>query len=185
MRNECRDALSALCDGEVVDPELVREALGDPNAPGLLVAVARTRAELTAEVPEPSRALDDRITSELARFQPARLAAIRRRVGAGGIRGALVGTAAGLVAGWLLGSVPNPAHLALVTPPPPLSARVAPLAVPEATKAALAAIDRPPATLADEQASDRAAPVASRVVTFSGAGTWTEVEAPRDGEVRR
>jgi len=55
--NACHvDALSAMFDGEQVDPTLLREALDEPDAPQWLVDFAAWRAEFRQDTSQPSAA---------------------------------------------------------------------------------------------------------------------------------
>jgi len=112
MRPECWDALSALCDGEVVEPDLVREALLDRQAAGFLVAIAETRAALCDESDEPSPAFDARMLQAFARLESKGVLGVVRRLTQRPARMVILGTAAGLVAGLLTGALVAPRMLA-------------------------------------------------------------------------
>ena len=112
MKPECWDALSELCDGEVVEPDLIREALLDRQATAFLVAIAETRAALCDEADVPSPAFDARMAREFARLEHKGLSAVVRRLTHPSARTVLLGTAAGLIAGLLTGALVVPRMLA-------------------------------------------------------------------------
>jgi hypothetical protein len=64
------DALSAMFDGESVDPAILREALTDPAAPDWLVEFAAWRAELRQD---PSRPSDEFYRAMEPIVRPSRL----------------------------------------------------------------------------------------------------------------
>ena len=126
MRVDLRDALSALADGEAVDPDLVAEALLEPDATTLIVTLAETRFTLRDTSSEPSGAFSERVEQALTLERRPRLLVVKR-LGPAVCAG--LGLTAGLLVGvWLLpmaagrgpASVPGPVpHAAVAVAPAP------------------------------------------------------------------
>jgi negative regulator of sigma E activity len=91
-----RDALSALGDGEAVDPDLVAEALLEPDAATLIVTLAETRFTLRDTSSEPSAAFSVRVEQALTLERRHRLLVVKRLAPA-------VCAGLGLTAGLLVG----------------------------------------------------------------------------------
>jgi negative regulator of sigma E activity len=120
-----RDALSALADGELAEPDLVAEALLEPDATTLIVTLAETRYTLRDTSSEPSGSFSERVERALTLERGSRLLVIKRlapAVCAG------LGLTAGLLVGvWLsplatgrapVASAPVPAAVFTVAPAP-------------------------------------------------------------------
>jgi hypothetical protein len=131
VRPELRDALSALADGEVADPDLVAEALLEPDAPALIVTLAEARAHLRDTTSEPSAALSASVEQALA-AHGRRPALVLLRTFTPALYAGL-GLTAGILVGVLLapGSGPMPT-IAVRTPAPAVTtgAPATPLPVP-------------------------------------------------------
>ena len=112
MKPECWDALSGLCDGDVVEPDLVREALADREAAAFLVAIAETRAALCDEADVPSPEFDARMARAFDNLEPKGALGVAWRSAHRPARRVFVAAAAGLVAGLLTGALAVPRMLA-------------------------------------------------------------------------
>jgi hypothetical protein len=91
-----REALSALADGEVVEPDLVAEALLEPDATTLIVTLAETRFELRDTSGEPSGSFSERVEQALTLERRSRFLVVKRMAPA-------VCAGLGLTAGLLVG----------------------------------------------------------------------------------
>jgi hypothetical protein len=127
VRAELRDALSALADGEVADPQLVAEALLEPEAAALIVTVAETRARLRDSTSEPGPAFSARVERAMAAESRRAIVLVRR---AAPVLYAGLGLTAGILVGVLIGPGgasqlpmvigPPPAPVAAIAAPPPM-----------------------------------------------------------------
>jgi hypothetical protein len=135
VRAELRDALSALSDGEVADPQLVAEALLEPDAATLIVTLAEARASLRDSTGEPSDAFSARVQQALAAEGRPGLVLVRRFTPA---LCAGLGLTAGILVGVMFapaGTAPAPATVsrpvtpAVVTAASPTPLPSAPTAV--------------------------------------------------------
>jgi negative regulator of sigma E activity len=166
VRADLRDALSALADGEVADPQLVAEALLEPDAATLIVTLAEARATLRDTTSQPADAVSIRIERALARDTRPALVVIRK------VTPALYAGLA-LAAGVLVGVLLAPAG---TQPTPPIVAAAAPAVVTVAPPA-------PPSfapTVAAPQAGPRkmVPPAAKSRYRFEVGRNWREGSRP-------
>lgn len=135
MRTDLRDALSALADGEMVEPDLVAEALLEPDAATLIVTLAETRYTLRDTSGEPSASFSARVEQALALERRHGLLAVNRLAP---VVCAGLGLTAGLLVGvWL---APLATGRGPVAPSPgPVSTAVVTIASPRAPSPGLLA----------------------------------------------
>ena len=136
MKPEHLEVLSALFDGERVDPSLLAEALADHDAAGVLADFADLRVLARADAPEPSDAFYARMARLLRRAGLRdRVARVLRPAAAAALM--FAAGAAGFMLRPGIGRQPTAATPSLVTPlrpatavvtaaPPPAPASVGP-----------------------------------------------------------
>ena len=124
MRADLRDALSALADGEAADPDLVAEALLEPDATMLIVTLAEARFTLRDTSSEPSGSFSERVEQALTLERWSRFLVVKRLApavyaGLGLTAGLLVGVwLSPLATGRTPVSAPEPVPSAVVTVAP-------------------------------------------------------------------
>jgi hypothetical protein len=163
VRADLHEALSALADGEVADPERVAEALGEPDAALLLVTLAEARLRLRDTTSEPSADFARRVARTMSDGRRPVLLVMRRFTPA-------LYAGLGLAAGILVSVFVMPG--AVSSPPPiaPTSARVATAPPVPAPPTSLA-----PAPAASQVAPRRpAVPAARSVYRFEVGRNWKE-----------
>ena len=168
MRADLRDALSALADGEAVEPDLVAEALLEPDAATLIVTLAETRFTLRDMSSEPSRSFSERVEQALTFERRSRLLVMKRMAPA-------VYTGLGLTAGLLVGVwlLPLAAGRPLVEPSPgPVSNAVVTTATPRAPSTGLLA--QPGGGVAMSVVRKNLPPKAKTVYRFEPGRNWRE-----------
>jgi negative regulator of sigma E activity len=130
-----RDALSALADGEVVEPDLVAEALLDPDATTLIVTLAETRYTLRDTSSEPSGAFSERVEQALTLERRSRFLVVKRMAPA---VCAGLGLTAGLLVGVWLSPLATGRAPVVSAPVPAAVVTVAPLPAPAPSTGLLA-----------------------------------------------
>lgn len=148
MRADLRDALSALADGEVADPQLVAEALLEPDAATLIITLAEARATLRDTTSQPSPSFTVRVEQALPAKSRSALVVFKRVTPA---LYAGLGLTAGILVGVLMAPAGPPTLPAIVTRTAiPAIALAPPSAVPPAPgpatwSAGLVKVTPPPA----------------------------------------
>jgi negative regulator of sigma E activity len=163
-----REALSALADGEVVEPDLVAEALLEPDATTLIVTLAETRFELRDTSGEPSGSFSERVEQALTLERRSRFLVVKRMAPA-------VCAGLGLTAGLLVGVWLSPLATGRgpVAPAPgPVSTAVVTIATPRAPSTGLLA--RPAGGAAVPVVHKVPPPRARTIYRFEPGRNWRE-----------